>query len=272
MAVSDPGSARTWLFVPGDRPERFAKVAASGADCVLLDLEDAVSPDRKAAARTAVAEHLAGGGQGWVRVNGRASPDHDADLAAVAGLPGLLGVMLPKAETAADLTAVASRTGARLVPLVESALGLLAALELARTAGVVRLAFGSVDYAGDLGAEHVDEALLLARSTLVLVSRAAGLPGPVDGVTTAFDDPDAVRADAARARRLGLTGKLCIHPRQLAPVLQGFAPDAAEVAWARTVVDAVREERGAVQVAGALVDAPVLARARAVLAHPAIAG
>ncbi|HEU0103398.1 MAG TPA: CoA ester lyase [Mycobacteriales bacterium] len=268
----DPAAARTWLFVPGNRPDRFAKAAASGADCVLLDLEDAVAPDQKDVAREAVAQSLRTGAQAWVRVNSAGTPEHELDLQALAGLPGLLGVMLPKAEAAAEIRHVTGQAGTGVVPLLESAVSLLGALDLARAEGVVRLAFGSVDYAGDLGAEHVAEALLLARSTLVLVSRAAGLPGPIDGVTTAIDDAAAVLADTVRARRLGMTGKLVIHPRQLAAVAEGFAPDPEEVRWARAVVDAVQGERGAVQVDGALVDAPVLARARAVLADAGATG
>ncbi len=267
VPVVSPAEACTWMFVPGDRPDRFAKAVASGADCVVLDLEDAVAPDRKDAARGAVGGFLGGDGAAWVRVNAVGASPHLPDLQALAGLPGLRGVLLPKAERAADVTAVATALGVGVVPLVESAVGLLAALELARADGTVRLAFGSVDYAGDLGAEHVAEALLHARSVLVLVSRAAGLPGPVDGVTTVFDDAGPARADAARARRLGMTGKLVIHPRQLDAVRQGFAPDPAEVAWARAVLSAVAGERGAVAVDGALVDAPVVARARWVLAR-----
>lgn len=264
--------ARSWLFVPGDRADWFDKAVASGADVVVLDLEDAVAPDGKDDARSAVAQWLrAPGSSACVRVNAVGTPWHATDLAAVAGLPGLAAVLVPKAEDPGALTSVAEQAGVPVVALVESALGVHRAVEVAGAPGVARLAFGSIDYALDLGSSEDAEALLLARSTLVLASRVAGLPAPVDGVTAALDDDAQTVADARAARRLGFGGKLCIHPRQVGAVNAAMAPDEAEIADAAAVVDTAGDGR-AVRVGGRMVDAPVLARAREVLRRARLFG
>jgi citrate lyase subunit beta/citryl-CoA lyase len=260
--------ARTFLFVPGTRPERFAKAAATAADLVIADLEDAVAEEEKASARSAVAQWLAAEGRAAVRVNGTASPHHREDIAALAGLPGLVAVVVPMADDPAALASLHEQLGegVAIVALIETALGLVRVQELAAAPGVRRLAFGHLDFAADLDASTDDETMLLARSTLVLASRAAGLPGPVDGVTTALDDPAVTTADAGRARRLGFAGKLCIHPRQVALVNAAFSPSEEDVAWARRVIEAAGAG-GAVRVDGHMVDAPVLLKAQAILAR-----
>jgi len=257
---------RSYLFVPGNRPERFAKAAAAGADVVILDLEDAVAPAGKAAARDAVHRWFTEGGRGWLRLNGSDTDWHADDLALL-GLPGVQGAMLPKAEDPTVLAAVADLLGGRpLVPLVETALGLWRAHELARTAGVWQLAFGSVDYQLDLGITGDGDELLQARSQLVLASRVAGVLPPIDGVTVDLDDPQVLHADVARARRLGFGGKLAIHPRQIEAIHAGFGPTADELAWAQRVVDAAQGSAGdAVRLDGKLIDKPIIDRARALL-------
>jgi citrate lyase subunit beta / citryl-CoA lyase len=133
---------------------------------------------------------------------------------------------------------------------------------------VTRLAFGSLDFALDIAAEHCDDSLLLARSTLVIAARVAGKPAPLDGVTTAYQDVALAAADAKRARALGFGGKLCIHPSQLAPVAQAFGPSDAEIAWAQRIVEATAQTGGgAVAVDGAMVDQPVVERALRMLAR-----
>jgi citrate lyase subunit beta/citryl-CoA lyase len=257
-----------WLFVPGDRPDRFDKAVATGADEVVLDLEDAVSPGAKGAARTAVAGWLAAGGRAWVRVNGQGTPWHAADLDALAGLTGLSGVVVPKAESPEALAAVGARLPGRagLVALVETARGISDVQAVAACPAVSRLAFGSIDYCADLGAEVRDDVLLLPRSLVVLASRTHGKPAPVDGVTLDLTDQAAAGADAARARAFGFGGKLCIHPTQVAPVQGAFAPTGDELAWAREVVAADRSSGGAATaVRGALVDGPVVRRAQQLL-------
>lgn len=259
-------TSRTWLFVPGSTPGRFAKAVASGAEQVVVDLEDAVDPGAKVEAREAVVTWLAGGGTGWVRINGATTPWGEGDLGTLVGLEGLAGVVVPKAEDPTELERVAEALGRPVVALVETALGLTRAHEIARASGVKALAFGSIDFALDITAAHDHGALLLARSTLVIASRAHGLMAPIDGVTTALRDPAVTETDARRAKSLGFGGKLCIHPDQLDAVVRGFAPTADELSWARGVLGAADGAVGAVVGPdGAMLDKPVLERARAIV-------
>ena len=224
------------LFVPGDRPERVPKAIAAGADGVIVDLEDAVAPDRKAAARCDIPGDRSGVVR-LLRINDAGTPWHPDDLAFAAG-SGFDGVVLPKAEDAATVDAVRSRLrgGAAVVALVETARGLSAAGEIAAAAD--RLAFGSLDYAEDMGCAHTRQALLFARCRLVEAARLAAKPPPLDGVTAAAHDAEAASDDAAHAAQLGFGGKLLIHPRQIEPVRAAFRPDRASVEWAERVLRA----------------------------------
>lgn len=257
---------RSYLFAPGNRPERFAKALAAGADAVILDLEDAVPVDEKASARDRIADALDPARPVWVRVNSRETPWFEDDLRACAH-PGVAGVMLPKAERADDAARVASVAGGRpVLALVETALGMWNVLEIARADAVVRLAFGSIDYQVDLNIDGEGEPLLHARSQLVLASRVAGIAPPVDGVSVAIDDAAAIEADATRGRRIGFGGKLCIHPKQVAVVNACFSPRPEEIEWARRVVAAYEAAGGAaVAVDGKMVDKPVLLKAQRIL-------
>jgi citrate lyase subunit beta / citryl-CoA lyase len=163
---------------------------------------------------------------------------------------------VPKAESTAIVSGLAAVTGHPVLALIESVRGLAAARAMAEVSA--RLAFGSIDFAVDLGCVHEREALLAVRSALVIASRLAGLAGPIDGVTTLVRDPNLVRADAAYAARLGFEGKLLIHPAQIAPAREGFRPGADDIAWAERVLAA---GEGAVALDGALEDAPVRVRA-----------
>ena len=253
-------TARTLLFVPGDRPDRFGKAAAAGADVVVLDLEDAVSPAAKTTARGHVLAWLAAGNTAVVRVNATGTRWHAEDVAAVRDHAA--AIMVPKAERVADLAGLPA-----VVALVETAAGIAAARELCATPNVVRAAFGSIDLAAELGVDPTSRtALLHARSALVLAAAAAGCAPPVDGVTTALTDADAVRDDVAHARELGFTGKLCVHPRQIHPVHEALRPSEDELRWARAVVAAAAADGSAVAVEGKLVDRPVLLRAQRLLA------
>lgn len=273
--------ARSFLFVPGDRPERFAKALASGADAVILDLEDAVAPAAKEGARAAIAQAwatltAAQRSQVLLRTNAAGTPWQDGDCALAAQLAtqGLGGLVPAKAESAEHLAALAQACpGVAILPLIESALGLDALPAIAHAPQVLRLVFGHLDFQSDLGmACGPDEMELLpARWAVVLQSRLAGLAAPIDGVTTALDDPAILTADTQRSRRLGFGAKLCIHPAQVLGVHRALAPSTAECDWARRVLAAVEVAgsgpgAGAIRVDGRMVDAPVIALARRHLA------
>lgn len=259
---------RTYLFVPGDRPERFSKARASGADVVVVDLEDAVRVESKSLARDHVADALARGElRACVRINGSDSEWFEEDCRLLS-LPGVSGCMLPKAEDV-EIVQVASsrlRPGTPMIPIVETARGLAAATALAGAANVLRLAFGSIDFQLDLGIEGDESELLYARSQIVLSSRLANVGAPVDGVTLDVKNIEQLRKDVLRARRLGFGGKLCIHPSQVLPTHEALTPDAETIAWARAVVAAASStSAGALVLDGRMIDKPVIARARALL-------
>lgn len=260
------------LFVPGDRPERFAKAAASGADAVILDLEDAVAPAAREAARDAVAHHGIDTVTVIVRINAASSEEFQADLAALRDAR-FDALMLAKAETAADIRLVHYLLGRQvpIIALVETARAFSDLAGLLQEPGVVQAAFGSLDLALDLGCQPSWDALAYCRGALVLQSRLAGLPAPLDGVTTSLDDPTLVRADAETACGLGFAGKLAIHPKQVAAIHQAFLPDAESVSWARTVLEAA-SSGAAVQVDGAMVDRPLIERARRILSRSSVTG
>jgi citrate lyase subunit beta/citryl-CoA lyase len=255
---------RSWLFVPGNRPERFEKALAAGADAVIVDLEDAVAPPDKAAAREALSGWLNAAQPVLVRINAAGTEWFDEDLA-LAGMPGVAGVVLPKAESVGDIERLLAAGAIAVLPLIESALGLHHALELARAPQVERLLFGSIDFSVDLGMEENDEALQPFRAQLVLASRLAGIAAPVDGVTTTLDDAERILQDTRRARRDGFGGKLCIHPKQVAAVNAAFMPAPDEIAWAERVLEAAAAAQGAaVAVDGKMVDRPVILKAQAI--------
>lgn len=269
--------ACSFLFVPATHPERLPKALASGADMVIADWEDAVAPADKERARSALAETVAALDSTQrtrllVRINAEGTPWFAADLQALARLmaQGLAGAVVPKAESAATLQAVAQAAGpqAALLALVESVAGLYAADALAVVPQVARLAFGHLDFQVDAGmACGADEAELLPmRMAVVLAARRAGMAAPLDGVTVDTRNPERLTQDAERARRMGFGGKLCIHPAQVPLLHAAFDPDEAAVAQARRVQQALQEAGGGVCVLdGRMVDAPVLAQARQTL-------
>jgi citrate lyase subunit beta/citryl-CoA lyase len=250
--------ARSYLYVPGNRPERFDKALAAGADAVIIDLEDAVPPAEKPAARAALSAWLSLGKPVIVRVNAADSPWYAEDLAAC-DVAGVVGVVLPKAENIDEaVVALCRRRKAALLPLIETAAGMARAEAVAATACVQRLMFGTIDFQFELGIDGDGDELLAFRSRLVLASRLAGIQSPVDGPCTSWEDAALLDADCRRARRLGFGGKLCIHA--------AFSPAAGEVAWARRVLEAARGSGGAaVAVDGRMIDRPVLLKAERIL-------
>lgn len=257
---------RSYLFVPGNRPDRYAKALATRAHGVIVDLEDAVAPAEKDGARDSLVRWLSAERPVLVRVNAPASEWFVDDLAACAS-DAVIGIVLPKAERAEEVERVVAACGERPVfPLVETARGMWNVLAVAQAPGVRALMFGSLDFEADLGS--MDDDLLYARSRLVLASRVAGIDPPVDGVTQAIGDQDLVRRDCLRARRLGFGGKLCIHPNQVDIVNRSFAPTAEDLQWARRVVDAFAVTGGnAALLDGKMIDRPVLLKAQAMLAE-----
>lgn len=264
------GKLKTLLFVPASRPERIAKALASGAGAVIVDLEDAVPADAKETARAALDSFLAShdGAPVYVRINAGGAPEFEADLEVCRRHDAVAGIMLPKAESASDIQAVAT-SGKAIIPLIESASGLVALNEIATTSGVERLSYGGLDLCENLGiegdTEGADTILDQCRYQLLVSSRAAGLQAPVETVFPVFNDDDAVLARARRARNMGFGAMLCIHPRQIEPAQTGFSPEPEQVEWARKVVAAAETNTGAFKVDGQMVDAPVIAMARTIL-------
>ncbi|MBK6006866.1 CoA ester lyase [Ramlibacter ginsenosidimutans] len=255
------------LFTPGDRPERFDKGWAASRGRLILDLEDAVAPERKAAARAAVAAWARGSGRRpLVRVNAIASPFFAEDRAALAGL-ALGGMVIPKVEHANDLDTVhANWPAVDLFPLIETPRGLEEAVAIGCAPGVRQLLLGALDLHADCGIAFPHPALVAhARLRLVLASRTSGIAAPVDSPHPSVAEPAAAADDARAAAALGFAAKLCIHPGQVDAVDEAFRPSPEELAWAREVLDAAGAGTGAVQVRGRMVDAPVIASARAIL-------
>lgn len=252
--------SRSWLLVNANRPETFDAAEASRADQIILDVEDAVDPGRKDVARGFVVDWLSNGGSGWVRINDRTSDFWSADVDALVGLPGLLGVMLAKAEAAAHVTETFDRLhGATpVIALVESALGIEEAASIARARGAYRLAFGSGDYRRDTGTSADDLAMSYPRSRLVVASRVGNLPGPIDGPTVGSNHP-LLREQGGVAVALGMTGKLCLDVEQLPIINEVISPTRSDVAWARDFL-ADFEARGRVVRDGS--DLPRLGRAQ----------
>jgi citrate lyase subunit beta/citryl-CoA lyase len=264
----------TYLFVPGNRPERFDKALAAGADAVILDLEDAVSPHDKDAARAHVAAWITAHPQARERVVIRINDGSTSWFAADIEMLRRAGVrmaMLSKAETPQQVVAVgdALPPDGRVLPLIETARGVQSVEAVAATSRVQRLVFGTLDYGVDLDLAGDDRGLVYPSSRIAIASRCAGIASPVAGVTAAIDDDQRLLADLAFARAFGFGAKLCIHPKQVAAVHAALQPGAAELDWARRVITAAEGAQGAVQVDGRMVDKPVLQRAHILLQRAA---
>ncbi|MDW4571462.1 aldolase/citrate lyase family protein [Microbacterium sp. M3] len=256
----DPSIARSWLLAPGTRPDSFSEMAASRADAVVLDIEDAVDPRNKPQARQDVAEWLRGGGRAWVRVNDALSPFWADDLAALAGIPTLLGIMLAKTESPDHVTSSFDRLGGNVpvVALIESAIGMEDAAHIARARGAFRLAFGSGDFRRDTGMSADAEAMAYPRARLVVASRVGDLPGPIDGPTVGNSMPT-LREHSAITVSMGMTGKLCLAAEQAPVINEVISPTPSEVEWAMDFLSDF-ESRGRVVRDGS--DLPRLGRAQ----------
>lgn len=255
---------RSLLFVPGSRPDRFDKAAGAGADAVCIDLEDAVPPDGKDAARTATLAAL--DGRFGLRVNAVGTAEGEADLAALNGAKPVF-VMIPKAASAADVAAVRVATDGPLWPIVESAEGLYAAWDIAAAPGVAGVLFGGADYAADLGCTMEWEPLFHARGVLAAACARAGVELLDVPHLDIADEADLI-ASTRRIKAMGFTGRACIHPSQIAPVHAVFTPTEAEIARARRVLEAFKAAGGgAALLDGKLIEKPLIRAALRTLEH-----
>lgn len=275
--MSEEPPVRSYLYVPGTDPRRIEKALASEADAVIVDLEDAVAADRKEEARANAVAALESGPSKplFVRTNSPGSALAEADLEAVA-LPNLAGIRLPKTESVDEVRRVVRRLeelrcGAGIHCLIESALGLELAGELARChERVAALSLGEADLAADLGVEG-DAGLLYARSRVVAAARAAGLPRPAQSVYTAVRDLDGLRRTSEEGKRLGFFGRAAIHPAQLDVINEVFTPTDKETAEAEALLGRLEASAGEgtgafVLEDGRFVDEAVVRSARFVLA------
>jgi citrate lyase subunit beta/citryl-CoA lyase len=262
--------ATTWLFVPGNRPERFDKALASGADVVILDVEDAVAPDAKPEARRAIAQWCAAAtahrSRLAIRINDPTTAWFADDLALLRTTV-VAAALLPKAESPGHVAQVVRAMAAdgSVIPMIESAKGIAGVEAIASAERVLRLAFGTLDYAVDLDMSGDERGLAYAAGRIAVASKCAGLASPIAGVTMALDDEAQLVADMGFARACGFGAKLCIHPRQVEAVRRLFAPTPGEIDWATRVVVAAESHAGAFALDGKMVDRPDLLKARAIL-------
>lgn len=242
----------TALYVPGDRPERFERAAASGADRVILDLEDAVAPEARPAAREAVVEWLRSH-HAEVRVNPAGTDDLAADLDALREV--VQAIRLPKVESPNDVDALITALGRpiKICALIETAVGVETAYDIARHPAVTAIGLGEADLSSDLGVT-ADEALQWIRTRIIVAARAAGLPPPMQSVWTRLDDEAGLEASCRAGRALGFRGRTAIHPRQIPVIIRAFRPTPDEVAYARAVLVALDASAVTALPSGAMVD------------------
>jgi citrate lyase subunit beta/citryl-CoA lyase len=257
------------LFVPADRPDRFAKALASPASGAILDLEDAVSPDRRAFARDQVRAFLRAHddlSRVAVRINPADTADGRADLAMLAAVPRPAALVVPKVGHAGDVARVTAAVGdVPLIVIIETARGIARCEVIAEAPHVLALAFGPYDLAAELGGETTDDVMDPHRARMLVAARAAQR-WAIDGPSREYGDPTIPTRDAEHARRMGLDGKLLIHPAQLAPVRAAFAPTEEQVAYARRIVEAARHANPAV-LDGTMIDPPIIIAAERLLSR-----
>lgn len=260
-------SARSYLFVPANRVERFEKALSTDADAVIIDLEDAVPVELKQSSRVALATWLQTHPEHHVmiRVNSSQTEWFLADIE-LAKFPNVSAIVLPKAETSADIEAVLKIRDVGIFPIIETPLGIANVRQIAKAQNVIALMFGSIDFQLEMNMNGGYLELLSFRNEIVLASKLAKIQAPVDGVTVDFKDEDFIQLETQQAKNLGFAGKLCIHPNQVNIVNRTFTPTEAEVEWARRVLKTVGEAQGqAVSLDGKMIDLPVILRAEKIL-------
>jgi len=257
----DPVLARSWLLVNGAQFEKFAPSAASRADIVVLDIEDAVAPKGKAAARENVVRWLGAGNADWVRVNGFGTQFWADDLDLLAGT-SVGGVMLAMVESVDHVTETAKRLpDIPIVALVETARGLERITEIAAAKGTFRLAFGIGDFRRDTGFGESPTTLAYARSRFTIAAKAAHLPGAIDGPTVGSSALKLSEATAVSAE-FGMTGKICLTPDQCPTINEGLSPSQEEISWAKEFFAEYERDGGEIRNGS---DLPRIARATKIL-------
>lgn len=263
---------RTWLFVPASKMALVPKAFASGADCVIVDLEDAVADAQKAAARSDLQRYCEQPEHRpiWVRINRAGTEAFDADVAICRQLSNIAGVILAKAQTAADIEAAHQGTRLPVIALIESAFGLHHSEQMATVKGLVGFSYGFLDLCNDLGVQvGTPSADIIAnqiRYQLLLTSRIHQLLPPIDTVYPDFNDVQGLEARVRLWSQMGLSGMLCIHPKQVATVQQALTPAISDIDFAKRVVETYERSGEAVfEIDGNMVDAPVIARCQQLL-------
>ncbi|WP_201502254.1 HpcH/HpaI aldolase/citrate lyase family protein [Psychrobacter cibarius] len=264
---------KTWLFVPATRIDRVAKAFASGADVVIVDLEDAVAPEDKADARKALQQyHDSADYQPiWLRINKAGSEAFIKDIALCQQMPNLVGIILAKAEQASDIEQAYQGTGLPIIALIESAVGLYNIDAMAKVSGLAGFSYGFLDLCNDLrvqvGTPAADIVANQIRYQLVLISKVHKLAAPIDTVYPDFNDEIGLSARVSLWSQMGMSGMLCIHPKQVAVVQRALKPTESELSFAQRVVEEYERSGQVVfEIDGQMVDAPVIARCRQLLA------
>ena len=257
----DPVLARSWLLVNGAHADRFESATQSPADIVVLDIEDAVAPKDKVAARRNVVQWLGAGNTDWVRINGFGTSWWADDLAALAG-GSVGGVMLAMVESVDHVTETALRLpNVPIVALVETARGLERITEIAAAKGTFRLAFGIGDFRRDTGFGEEPATLAYARSRFTIAAKAANLPSAIDGPTIGSNALKLIEATAV-STEFGMTGKICLTPDQCSVVNEGLSPSQDEISWAKEFFAEFERDGGEIRNGS---DLPRIARATKIL-------
>ncbi|WP_201547740.1 HpcH/HpaI aldolase/citrate lyase family protein [Psychrobacter sp. Pi2-1] len=264
---------KTWLFVPATRIDRVAKAFASGADAVIVDLEDAVAPEDKASAREALQQyHDSAGYQPiWVRINKAGSEEFFKDIVLCQKMPNLAGVLLAKAEQAEDINNVHQLTNLPVIALIESAIGLYQIDSMAKAVGLAAFSYGFLDLCNDLqvqvGTPAADIIANQIRYQLILTSKVHQLSPPIDTIYPDFNDKVGLSARVQLWSQMGMSGMLCIHPKQVAAVQQALQPTDEALLFAQRVIEEYdRSGQAVFKIDGEMVDAPVIERSRQLLA------
>jgi len=256
-----PQIARSWLLVPASHPELFEIAQSSDADAIIIDMEDAVAANDKKQARKDTLAWLNSGHRAWVRINDASSDFWSDDCAALKKADGLEGVMLAKSESSSHIDDTADRLpdGVRILALVETARGVQQVERIANAPSTFRIAFGTGDFKRDTATGEDPLALAYARSQLVIASRAARLPAPIDGPTL---DLAKLPASTAHAKEMGMSGKLCLNHQHAQTINEGLSPSHDDIAWAHGFITAFEASGGKITDGS---DLPRLARAQKIV-------